>query len=315
MARARRLAFGERATRVTPGATFGGYFLEERLDGGGDFAFFLATRTATGRSPFRGSGERFVLLMASEEVARNRWPPWADPSLARVLSHPNIVRMLDEGTRDGLRYFVFEHVDGVDLRSLLESGPLPRDVVLHRGGVAHAVVLALCAASESVGLDGSPFCYSHEAICPRWVFVSRSGAVKLGGFGFGFLKPEAPRRPEQVFATPGSWLGAPEEGRRIDLYQVGLLIHRMLHGTDFVSQARARILKAANGLDIAPTVFSGADAPLEDLLRGFLAERPEDRFGSISLARSALESMTPKVATASILPTTWLANRVERLVR
>jgi hypothetical protein len=62
--------------------------------------------------------------------------------------------MLGGGEVDGLRYFSFEYVDGVDLRHLLRGAPLPRTIAVV---VSRAVVEARCAASTSVGFDGRTF--------------------------------------------------------------------------------------------------------------------------------------------------------------
>jgi len=134
---------------------FNGLRLEERFDGGGEFAFYRARRTPT---PYRDVGEQVVVLRASLEAVERRWPPWADPAISTVLHRPSIVSMLEEGVVGSFRYFVFEYMDGGDLRALLRLGSMPAAVSVM---VTRAVVDALCAAHLAVGRDGTPFAFVH----------------------------------------------------------------------------------------------------------------------------------------------------------
>ncbi len=240
-------------------------------------------------------GEPCVVLRAAQESARDRWPPWADPGVAIILRHPTIVQMLDDGELDGYRYFSFEYVDGVDLRQLLNDVPLPPNAALT---IIRTIVDALCVASEAVGLDGSPFEFLHGCISPRWVFVSRRGEVKLGGFGFGYIKPERERGLDDVICAPEQLRGG-DQTAQTDMFQVGLLLHRMLFGSEFVSEGLARVRAKVAGHGVATaTVTPYADPQLEKLLRRLLAERPEDRFASITEVRDAIRSLAGAEATS-----------------
>lgn len=44
---------------------------------------------------------------------------------AAALAHPNILRIFDVGTHEGLPFLVSELLEGVTLRERLASGPLP----------------------------------------------------------------------------------------------------------------------------------------------------------------------------------------------
>jgi serine/threonine-protein kinase len=278
---------------------FGPFLLEARLDGGGQFELWRASRAD---DPYRGEARQCVVLRLAEDAAHRRWPAWADPAVARLLRHPAVVRMLDDGTLDGQRWFSFEHVDGIDLRRLLGDGPLPRNVAL---AITHALVDALCAASSLKAADGRPFELVHGAIAPRWVLVSRLGDVKLGGFGIGYLKPERRSGYDESIWSPERLLGVPDATAQSDLFQVGLVLHRMLFGVDYVSQAQARIREAVTRRDVARSVLPETEPRLDALLRLLLAERPQDRFATHARAREALAAVTaegPEVRA-------WLASR------
>src|SRR5688500_18584295 len=50
--------------------------------------------------------------------------------IAASIRHPNIVEVVDWGCDAGRWFIAFEHVDGVDLRRVLQDGPLPVGAVL-----------------------------------------------------------------------------------------------------------------------------------------------------------------------------------------
>ncbi|HEX6490757.1 MAG TPA: protein kinase, partial [Gaiellaceae bacterium] len=93
------------------------------------------------------------------------------------LAHPNIVTVIDRGEQDGRQFIVFEYVDGLNLRELLDrEGALP---------VSEAVGLTLQVAG------GLAFAHEqglvHRDVKPRNIFVGcREGVgdvAKLLDFG------------------------------------------------------------------------------------------------------------------------------------
>src|SRR5512135_3034453 len=87
--------------------------------------------------------------------------------IASLLHHENIVSVLDFDRDAENRYFlVMELVQGVDLRRLASSGPLPWGVIAHlleAGGRALRIV--------------------HRDVSPHNVMISWDGAVKVVDFG------------------------------------------------------------------------------------------------------------------------------------
>ena len=278
---------------------FGPFLLEARLDGGGKFEIWRASRAD---DPYRGEARQCVVLRIAEAAAQRRWPAWADPAVAKQLRHRTVVRMLEDGSSNGRRWFSFEHVDGVDLRQLLHGGAVPRNVAL---AITHDLVDALAAASHVVGGNGRPFELVHGSIAPRWVLVSRLGDVKLGGFGIGYLKPERRSGYDESIWSPERLLGVPDATAQSDLFQVGLVLHRLLVGVDYVSQAQARIMEAVTRRNVARSVLPEIEPRLDTFLRLLLAERPQDRFATPARAMEALAAITadgPDVRS-------WLASR------
>ncbi len=274
---------GEGEGRAAGGETFAGHHLVRRLDGGGDFAFYLAASER---------GDARVVLCVEHDVAQWAFLPWQDPAIATRLRHPAIVELLAEGTTDRHRYFVFECAAGPDLRELARAGPAPPAAAL---AVARSLADALAYAHEGArAADGSPLAFVHGRVAPRHVFVSPRGAVKLGGFGFASLKPERPKGPDAAphfdeSLAPELLRGEPSEPSA-DLFGLGYVLHQMLFGAPFVSRAYARfraVLEACTDAPPAPPPDAGPH--LEPLLRSLLAERPEDRPASAAAARDAID--------------------------
>lgn len=291
--------------------TFGPFLLEERLDSGGEFEFFRASRAAT---PYRDNAESCVVLRAPADA----WAPWASPAIATRLRHPSIVAMLDSGTIGDQMWFAYEHA-GLDLRRFLLDGPLPTNAAIE---VTRHVVDAL-AAAHALSLDGKECSVLHSALAPRCVFVSREGVVKLSGFVTGRIKPESPpmefdrSMADQIEARLNAapqWapeqLRGEESTRQSDAFLVGALLHSMLFGVDYVSKTMAAMRATKRSTTLSH------DDPHSPVLRRLLAERPDERFQSMDDVRQALDALSPREESNDpLLARTWLAARAADLLQ
>jgi serine/threonine protein kinase len=161
--------------------------------------------------------------------------------IAGLLSHGNIVQLLDLGRDGGALYLVMEFVDGWDLgaveaRSEALGRPVPVPVVVHVGvellkalEYAHAREIVRHGEVAQLGLI-------HRDISPSNILVSRQGEVKLTDFGiaraslklmethpdlvrrtFDYMSPEASRGHDLTQAA--------------DLFAVGVVLFELLTGT------------------------------------------------------------------------------------
>ncbi|MFT3744616.1 MAG: protein kinase [Pyrinomonadaceae bacterium] len=144
--------------------------------------------------------------------------------LAR-LEHPNIARILDGGTADGIPFIVMEYVDGVPLneycrgRSVGEKLRMFRDVC-KAVSYAHANLIV------------------HSDLKPRNILVAADGTVKLLDFGIANLlhgESEAgsvatgtsDRALTPDYASPEQFLGEPITVAT-DVYALGILLYEIL---------------------------------------------------------------------------------------
>jgi TOMM system kinase/cyclase fusion protein len=164
--------------------------------------------------------------------------------LSAVLSHPNIVRLLDSGEIEGGRIFaVFEFVHGVTLRELLERhGPLEAGEAVRL--MAQVLDALSCAHAQGV---------VHRDLKPENVMVTETGARRnalvldfgLGGFSSTAMFSQARRltATREMMGTP--CYAAPEQLRgeppspASDLYSWGLVLLECLTGEIAVGGATA----------------------------------------------------------------------------
>lgn len=278
------------------------YEIEARLGRGGMAEVFRA-RVAVGPR----AGQLVALKRLLPEVA-------GDPEqvallqrealLTSHLHHPHIVEVFEAG-RDGVGPFIaMEYVDGRNLRQILARCAsraifLPLDFAAY---LAHVLAQALDHAYQAPGPDGRPLHLVHCDVSPQNVFISRTGAVKLGDFGVARAAGEG--RGQELFGKV-RYL-APEQLRRqavgpqTDVYALGTLLFEMLTNEpafagDDPSEVARQILA---GERRAPSSLR-AEVPFELDELVLRALGPHDRFRTAAEFAGLLEGRyDPNVGTA-----------------
>ncbi|MGQ9574898.1 MAG: protein kinase domain-containing protein [Thermoguttaceae bacterium] len=256
----------------------GQFELQQYVGGGGMGRVFRACDTALGRT--------VAIKVLSRQQA-------ADPELvarfrneaqsAARLNHENIAQVYHVGEEDGLPYIVFEYIDGVNLRTLIEQkGPLPlADALSYTFQVAQA--LAHAAARNVV----------HRDIKPSNVLITGEGRVKL--IDMGLARLQSPPGPGGDLTASGVTLGtfdyiAPEQARdprtadvRSDIYSLGCTLFFMLTGRPPFPEGTALQKLLQHQEEKPPDVRQfRPDLPeqVSQLLRRMMAKEPRRRFKS-----------------------------------
>jgi serine/threonine-protein kinase len=201
---------------------------------------------------------------------------------AARLDHENIGRVYYVGEDRGLHYIVFEFIEGVNLRDLIEQrGPL---------SLAEAVNYTLQIAEA---LDhASRRDVVHRDIKPSNVVITPEGRAKLVDMGLARLHQQLDRSQEDLTAS-GVTLGtfdyiSPEQARdprsadvRSDLYSLGCTFYFMLTGRPPFPEGTVlqKLLQHQGDEPPDPREFR-PDLPDEvtRIMRRMLAKTPERRY-------------------------------------
>jgi serine/threonine protein kinase/tetratricopeptide (TPR) repeat protein len=209
------------------GRHIGPYEIQKHIASGGMGSVYLAVRhedfhqrvAIKAIKPGLGAGEVLRRFRAERQV------------LAR-LAHPNIARLLDGGTFEGLPYFVMEYVDGVPIDRYCNEHNL--DI---RGRLR--LFLIVCAAVHYAHQN----LILHRDLKPGNVLVESNGNPKLVDFGIAKVlapeeSPDALTQNPQTqqgthFATPD--YASPEQLRgdslpstACDVYALGVILYELL---------------------------------------------------------------------------------------
>jgi len=285
---------------AAPQQTFGKYLILERiatgtmaeifkarLDGIGGFHRFFAIK----RVPPALSQDKELVELLVEEA-----------KIAGLLSHANIVQILDLGKIDDLYYVAMEYVDGRDLGSVLErcrekgiTLPVPHSVF-----IAIEMLKGLEYAHQRQILRGGrpvPLNIIHRDISPANMLVSFQGEVKLTDFGMARAKVRAARTLSGVqrgrfdYCSPEQ-ADARDLDQRSDLFSTGVVLYEMLCGTHpFRQKGDVQTIDAIRATAPLPPSHVNPDVPysLEQVLLRAMSRDPSDRYATASELKGALD--------------------------
>jgi HAMP domain-containing protein len=144
--------------------------------------------------------------------------------LARVITHPNVVRAFDFGESGGSHFLTMEYVPGTTLREVIDA----------RGGLqltpALQIAKQVCRGLAAVHKAG----IIHGDLKPQNVMVMGSGVAKLMDFGVARTRSNQDHGGVSVAGTP--LYMSPEQAKgadldeRSDIYSAGVLIYEMFTG-------------------------------------------------------------------------------------
>jgi serine/threonine protein kinase len=309
-------------TAHTETVQFGDFALLERIAEGGMAEIHRASH------PRLLGGHPVVVKRLLPHLATNRTLIDLLVSEARItalLSHPNIVQVLEHGQIDGRHYICLELIAGPDLLALLAActrtgHPLPVALALH---IARVLCDALDHAHTARDPHGRPLHIIHRDISPSNVLLTPDATLKLMDFGvarseLGLTAPERERgalrgkigymSPEQVESRAFD--------ERSDLFALGVLLFEMLTLKRlFVGRTEVQTLMNIRECDLEPRLARHPYIPpaVCELLRGALARDPADRFPSARAFAAAIDAISPPRLTRQrelrdfvrhVLPTT-----------
>ncbi len=201
----------------------GPYQVLKRLGAGGMGEVFLAYDERLDR---KVAIKRIRADVSSTSERRERFR--REARLAAKLNHPAIVQIYDVLTAEDASCIVLEHVEGTNLRQLLDDGPLPVEEVVT---LARDVAEGLAEAHRQ-GIV-------HRDLKTENVLITPEGRAKIADFGIA--KRVLMGTEEDSLTGDGRVLGtyramSPEQARgeevdfRSDLFSLGVLLYEALTG-------------------------------------------------------------------------------------
>ena len=252
--------------------------------------------------PHLADNEGFITMFADEA------------KLAAQLNHPNIVHIYDLGKIEGGYFIAMEHVEGRDLRAILDSArelsmPLPVPLAIY---VASKVASALDYAHRRRDGEGRDLHIVHRDVSPQNILISYEGDIKLCDFGIakaaskvsqtesGALKGKIQyMSPEQAWGNPID--------RRSDLFSLGAVLYEMLTEQKlFRGESDLTVLEKVRAAAASPPSAVNSEVPktLDAIVLRALAKEPDDRYANASDLLRDLEqvlySYTPAPGSADL---------------
>jgi serine/threonine-protein kinase len=278
----------------------GKYQVLQRLASGGMGDVFLALQEGPAgflrkvvikrmRSPI-GDNPAFVEMFLNE--AR----------LAAMLSHPNVVHILELGqAEDGSWFIAMEHIDGRSLRDVLIARSkrgtpgLPPELAAR---VCADILRGLHHAHEMRDAQGKRLEIIHRDVSPENILVSYAGTVKIVDFGIAKAVSESSTITHVSQLRGKVPYLAPEQLRyqrldgRTDVYATGCLLYEVLSGQSaFPIHPDADPLEEVLTSTPIPLHLRSPHVPeaLEAITLRAMAKSPADRFASAQEMATALE--------------------------
>ncbi len=226
-----------------------------------------------------------------------------ESDLAGRLSHPNVVRALDQGSGREGPFLVLEYLAGTDLdlvveRLRKEGGQLPWQLAVR---VIIATAEGMAYAHELCGADGKRLNLVHRDLTPSNLFLTFDGMVKVLDFGIARADERRARtgtgmlKGKARYLAPEQIQGLPTDGRA-DQFALGaalfeLLANRPLFTGDNELAVIHAIMEGRHDalLAVRPDVPESVDA----VFRRMVSSRPEDRFDTMGQVANALKAAVP----------------------
>jgi serine/threonine-protein kinase len=266
------------ARRIGPGQVIGNYRIEKLVGQGGMAVVYRATQLSLGR--------RVALKVITPEQAddaefRARFQ--RESMIAASIDHPNVVPIYESGAHGDLLFIAMRFIEGVDLRTLLESeGPLAPE----RASRVIDQAAGALAAAHAHGLV-------HRDVKPANMLIDTSAGGHLYLTDFGITRrvdattvaTKAGMPIGTVDYMPPEQVNGEPVDRRADVYALGCVLYQILTGSvPFERDSEIAKLFAHVSAEAPPASErrSGLTPRVDEVIRRAMAKRPEDRYSSVA---------------------------------
>ncbi len=232
---------------------------------------------------------KIIFMEDTSEKAKNRFSRGIK-AMEKVI-HPNIVRVLNQGTYKGGNYMVSEFMEGGNIRQFTEKqkGPVPSKA-------ACKVIADILRGLEHLHQSG----HIHRAIKPANILLAQSGMAKLADCGMAKAYSDAGGSTitEQgelsdmvIYMAPEQIMDFKNVREAADTYSAGLTLYEMLTGElPFRKKPKDPVLIVLEEQPIPVAEKNpGVPKPLAQLVDRSLRKDVKKRFGSAAQFREEIE--------------------------
>jgi serine/threonine protein kinase len=208
--------------------------------------------------------------------------------LSAHLSHSNCVQVFDIGVGDNTYFIVMEHVDGSDLKGIIEhrrklNQPFPIEEACL---ICVRICEGLAYAHELTDSNGDSLNIVHRDMSPPNVLITRFGEVKIVDFGLAKANSQLEKSEPGIIKGKFSYL-SPEAAQglpidaRTDVFAVGIILWELLAGRRlFLGDTDLETVRMVQAARVPPIrqFNPNVDERLERVLAKALAADPNQRY-------------------------------------
>jgi predicted Ser/Thr protein kinase/membrane protein implicated in regulation of membrane protease activity len=277
---------------LSVGDQLGRYRLDAKLGEGGMGVVYRATET--------GGDRPVALKIVRPELSGD--PEWRkrfshEARAAIKIDHPNVVRVHEVGSEQGLDYICMEYLEGETLDQKIARRPLgTREALRHAIAIADAI-----AAAHAAGVV-------HRDLKPSNVFITTDGTLKVLDFGLAKFTEGAgtgdvaatltlSTRVGQILGTAAYMSPEQAEGHavdaRSDIFSFGAVLYEMItRERAFSGESDVATLAAIlrDQPKLASDLVPSISPALDQVIGKCLQKHPGWRFASMGELKAALES-------------------------
>ena len=268
----------------------GGFYLVKQIGSAGTGAVYLGINPRSReKRAFKVLGRR-VSLWSLEYGRFIR-----EVDAIRELSHPGIIRVMDNGVLDDCYYYSMEFMPGGSLAQRMERGRMPVEKAMR-------FFIPVCEAAAYAHQKG----VAHRDLKPSNILFNTAGEPVISDFGIARVLDLERGPVEQsgeilgtiAYLAPEQRFSSKTVNRRADVYALGAILYEMLMGFPPLGK-----------FPWPADVLSGFPELLQSLLERCLAVDPDSRFDDAGSLLAELEKCSeypgiriPEAATVPVRP-------------
>lgn len=216
--------------------------------------------------------------------------------LAAHLDHRHVVQVFDFGRDEGGAWIAMEYVPGVDLKAVLDAGPLPLGIALEIG---IACARGLSYAHRARDARGRALQIVHGDISPHNVLLSFEGDIKLADFGLArraHTQVSGGLRGKIAYLSPEQVDGQVADTRS-DQFALGVVLFEMISGCRAFHDddgPMAILGRVSVGAPLRALRVCAPQIPpaLIQVIERAMARSPADRFSNVDALQNALQGIS-----------------------